>query len=305
MTRIATLVLLLCAIIGACSDDGGDGPLGAREHGGEDIGGHVIATVDGVGITVTQVEAMVELTGRTPEEALALLEERELLAAEARRRGFDARRERDMAAARAGVQQLLAEEIEDVVTPASITDEAIALRYEQLSDRYRIPERRTSLHLLTRVPARADESVWRTAERHAAQVLRAALNASDPAAVLTQAAERAPPDPLTMHLEQLPAIADVGTLEAPYAEALFATPSGSVHPTTVRTSYGVHVVLVQTIEPPVHVSLDDVEAEIRDTLVLEGRAERLSEILERAAATRAVEVSDPAFARAAALEIDS
>jgi len=299
------LVIASYVALASCADDGAPGPTAPREHGGEDVGGQVIATVDGVGITVSDVEWLVAQTELSPAEALEELEERELLAAEARRRGHGARRGTQLARAKARVQRFLEERVEKVVTPASITEAALRERYQAWIGRYQIPELRASTHLLARVPEEAGEEVWARAEAFASDVLVDALAADDPLAFLDEAKERTAPEGSTLRVENLDPYPRGGVLEEAYAQALFATAPGEVHPVTVRTSFGLHVILVQSIVQPTDVSYEEALPEMREALVLEGRAALLSQLLEEAARERSIEVSDPAFARAVSLEVGS
>jgi parvulin-like peptidyl-prolyl isomerase len=101
----------------------------------------------------------------------------------------------------------------------------------------------------------------------------------------------------------LPPFPRRGALEEPYAEALFATPVGELHPSVVRTSYGFHVILVTEEVPEEVTTFEEAAPEIREALVLEGRAELLSRILREAADERGVEMEESAIARIAALEL--
>jgi parvulin-like peptidyl-prolyl isomerase len=105
--------------------------------------------------------------------------------------------------------------------------------------------------------------------------------------------------------ERLPLLPREGALEEPYAEALFATPIGELHPAVVRTRYGFHVILVTEEVPEEVTPFEEAAPEIREALVLEGRAELLSRILREAANERGVEMEESAIAQIAALELDT
>jgi parvulin-like peptidyl-prolyl isomerase len=300
-TWTALLHSLVLIALG-CGDD--EGPIAPRAHGGEGVGGQVIATVDGVGVTISDVERYVAATGATPQEALRRLTELELLAGEAARRGYHDRPEVELVRDRARVQRFLIDRIEGVVTPESISAAAISARYEANIDRYRVPERRSSTHLLVRVPEAADEPTYRRAEEIARAIL-AEASEGDAEAVIEAAARRDVPEPLRLRREELLAFPREGALEAPYAEALFVTNPQTLHPETVRTSYGVHVIFVRDVHPAVDVSLEEATPAIRRELVIEGRQTLLEERLRRARSERAVEVNEPAAVRVEGLEIDS
>ena len=153
------------------------------------------------------------------------------------------------------------------------------------------------------MPEGADEAVWQRAEAFADEILQTMLASEDPADAIRAAEGQHPPD-LTTLFEDLPGYANDGGLQTPYASALFSTPAGSMHPRTVRTTFGVHVLFVQEVTPGIDVSLDDATPEIRGALVIEGRAALLDDLVRRIGDERRVEVSDPGFQRAITLEID-
>lgn len=305
---VLPVFLSLAAASVGCSDDGPGEAGAARERGTDRVGGSIVATVDGVGITVADVEAHTGQSGQygqaltTPRDALMDLEEQELLAAEAERRGYDVRRQTHRSRARARARKLLQVMVEDRVTPASIADAVIAARYQRDASRYHQPERRGSRHLLIRVPEGADPGVWALAEAQSRGVLREAIAAAPEVAEIFGAVTA--PTPLTVVTEVLEPVAHDGTLQLPYSDALFSTEPGRVHPETVRTTYGVHVILVESVVPAADVSLADASARIRQELVIEARGAAASELVQRLAGARPIEVNDAAFARAAVLEFE-
>lgn len=125
--------LCVCVGVGACGDDPEEGS-GRREQGSATVGGDVVSTVDGMPITVDEVRRVVRETELGPRDALERLQERELLAMEARRQGRDDGPEVERATKQAMVQALLRREVEEAIGPLSITEEAIAARYESRAD---------------------------------------------------------------------------------------------------------------------------------------------------------------------------
>lgn len=126
---IRWLPIALAAWLGACGDDG-DETRAAREQGSATVGGDVVSTVDGMPITSGEVQRVASETELSPPEALERLQERELLAGEALRRGYGEDPAVERATRQALVQQLLAREVEDAVPPESITEDQIRARYE-------------------------------------------------------------------------------------------------------------------------------------------------------------------------------
>lgn len=94
------------ALLG-CGGEEGEGAL--RVQGEDRVGGDVIATVDGVAIVASEVRRVTGELGATPLETLRLLEDEELLAAAAERRGFDERADVRRVERRAAVQRVLVE----------------------------------------------------------------------------------------------------------------------------------------------------------------------------------------------------
>lgn len=122
--RWLPLVGLVAALGYGCSD-GEEGPRPAdRTGGGASVGGEVASTVDGVAIRREDVRRVVGETGMDVETALRRLQELELLAGEAERRGLGEVPRVRRAQRQALVQRLL-REAEVVVTPESISDQDI------------------------------------------------------------------------------------------------------------------------------------------------------------------------------------
>ncbi|MBW2462029.1 MAG: peptidyl-prolyl cis-trans isomerase, partial [Deltaproteobacteria bacterium] len=297
MQRVFGFIILLSLLVPgapACGDDDGLAPIAPRPRGTDRVGGMVVATVDGVGITISDVEGLARSAAVTPARALADLIDTELLAAEARRRGYGDRRATRAARARARVRRLLSAHVEEVVTAASIPDAEIMARYERDAPRYHQEERRRSRHLLVRVPDDGDAATWALAEARAQELLREALAVAPDVDSVFQAATA--PAPLRIRTESLDPVARDGSFQAEYEEALFATDPGEVYPGVVRTSFGMHVVLVEEVVPALHVSLQEATPGIRADLVVENRAARTAELLRRLGEARSIEVIDAVYA---------
>jgi peptidyl-prolyl cis-trans isomerase D len=265
-----------------------------------------VATVDGHGITVAEVESFARTSGEAPRAAYDRLLTLELLAAEAERRGYEGRPAVRHTRAQAMVQELLRARIEEVVTPASISAEAVAERYEAQRDHFAPPERRASRHLLVRLPEDASPADEARARALAGDVLRDARRPeASPAEVFARYGAREIASPLEIRVETLPPLPRQGALEDPFAAALFATDAGALHPAIVRTRYGFHVIEVTEVSSQPAVSLAEAEPEIREALALEGRAQLLSDLLTELSGRSALEVDEAAFGRAAALRFDS
>jgi hypothetical protein len=127
--------LLLLLMWAGCGGD--DGPVAPdRPQGGARVGGEVVATVDGVPITLDDVRREAEETGASPPAALRALVDRELLAGEAARLGYGDRRAVRRDVERALVQTLLAGTVEREITDASLDEAAVRAHHERARDRF-------------------------------------------------------------------------------------------------------------------------------------------------------------------------
>ena len=163
-TRALPVVSLVVAL-GCGGEPGSVEVAGRRGEGTAEVGGDVVATVDGHPITAGDVVRAVRVTGLSKERALERLVRQELLVLEARRRGYaDAPSVRRIAE-KAAVQALLARAVEEPVPPRpDLDDEAlVSARRERLDAllnelAQRIPvERRDDA--IARALA-ADEATW-------------------------------------------------------------------------------------------------------------------------------------------------
>lgn len=276
--RANLAVYCLCLLAGACGDDAGS--AGPRTIGQDRVGGRVVSTVDGVGITLEEVERVARAEGVPPRQALRRLQDDLLLAAEAERRGFGRDRETAGRLRAAGVQKLLEEEVERSVPESSIDDAAIARAYEQHRERYVQPEKRGSWHALARLDAGATPEADAAARAEIAAVLARLRAAADPAAEL-RAMQADSPRELT--IEEVPPLARDADAERAYLDALFARAEPGVHPEPVRSGYGWHAIVLTEIVPARNVSLADARAELHRSLLVFRRRVRLEQLLARLA----------------------
>jgi hypothetical protein len=132
MIRAALAVALGSALVGACT--GHDGSAGS-EVGPATARGTVVARVDGVPIGLDEVRELCVSTGLTPRAALARLEDERLLARAALARGYQHSRELVKESERAGVQVLLAEDVEHGNAPEEIPLAEVRARYAGVAAR--------------------------------------------------------------------------------------------------------------------------------------------------------------------------
>ena len=297
--RAARLAMLLVAAIGCGGHAHDGGSRGPRVRGSARVGGRVVATVDGVGITVAEAARASGETGRALRESVRLLEDEQLLAAEAQRRGLGRDRAVRIATDQALVQALLVREVEAAVPESSVTVEEIATAYEAQRARFRRPERRASVHVLARVPPGAEASVDARARDVVVRAIAAIRASAD-----HQAAALAwqPPEGLAFEIrqEQVPAISRDADAAEPYKAALFAARGPGLWPEPVRTVYGWHAIVITQIEPARSDSLEDASPELRREIAIRRRAVRLEELIREIAGRELLERDERAIAAAVA-----
>ncbi len=247
--------------------------------------GPVAATVDGEAIHLSEVRDAVRSTGLSPLDALHRLEQERALLHRAARAGIAAGDTDAAARRRAAVQALLRARVEEPISEASIPDEEIAARYAATRASWARPERRASLHLLATPGDPHDPGATAAAESFVAEALTRLASSADPAATAQAlAADVGDARPFTARIESVPATSRHGSLEEPYLAALFEVDSAGVVPHPVSTRYGVHAVVVTSIEPAFEISLAEATPILRRQLLAEHRhaaLEALASQLER------------------------
>lgn len=172
-----TRVLLALLVVAAC---GGERGSGEAEAGKLRARGAQVASVDGTGIGVDQVRELAERTGLAPRVALARLEDEQLLAREAARRGYGRPDLTEQAVKRALVQALLARTVEGLraqdiplaevrarfdevaqgrdLPPESLAEHEREVRAQLLLERQKLALERLSQELRDRIGVSLDEA---------------------------------------------------------------------------------------------------------------------------------------------------
>lgn len=211
-----------------------------------------VARVGSRSIGAAEVEALADAEAIDPEAALQLLIGEALLAQEAERLGITVDREGERKIDRLMVRSML-HDMERENTPQSITEEELREDYALYEDKFRIPERRRTWHIL--VKDKGDD-----AEALAASILRELQRAKDPHSILERYADGAPEGiDLEVLAEELPPVTKEAGLEKPYKDAIFSVESEGPLKKLVETSYGWHAIVVAEILPAERLSMAEVE----------------------------------------------
>lgn len=296
-TALGAIGLVACLVLTGC----GEGtaaprrdepePVATRREvasGDARVGGDVIATVDGVPITVSDVETLARTAHLSPEAALRQLEDDLLLSRAAERAGVGSAPEVADETRRAAVRALLHRVIEPAHAPEAVTEAEIEARRQEIAPGLSAPETRRASHVLVQLPPDAPQARVDAAMRLARSLRDELATEADPAAALDRHAGREGAfDLVVEHLDPMAR----EQLEAPFADALFAAGAPGLVPEPVRTSYGVHVLVLEEVIPPWEVPREEWEPALRRQLAAEARAAATEELVGQLADQTPVTVS--------------
>ena len=288
MTRVLAFLCAGVLASAGCATDpakrqravAGDGPRVAN----------VVARVNGRAIGSAEVEARMRSDGVDAQTALQRLIDEEILIQEAVRLGFSETREDERTVERLMVRIML-KDFETELSPESISDEEVREDFAEHADKFQIPERRESWHVLVKEPGEAGRAL-------AEQIVEELQAAQDTQTVYERYADGTPPgSALEVKREELPAISMKANIEDPYKNALFAAKSTGPLRSPVQTSYGWHAIVLTEIIPEERRTIDDVEDEIRERLSQKKRFVNLVERVERLEARGLVEYDEQGVER--------
>lgn len=249
MRNIITIGILGAVTLAGCESRSEDSRGGQAASG---VAARPVARVGPRAIGAAEVEDLAAKDTILPEAALQRLIDAEVLAQEAERLGFSVEREAERAIERLMVRSML-HDMEKQNTPESISEKELREDYALHEDKFRIPERRRSWHILVK-----DEGA--EAKALAASILRELQQAKDPYTVFERYAEGAPKGvSLEVLAEELPPVTKDAGLEKSFKDAIFQAKSEGPLKKLVETSYGWHAVVVAEILPAEQLSFADVE----------------------------------------------
>ncbi len=154
-------------------------------------------------------------------------------------------------------------------TPESISAEELREHYALHEDKFRIPERRRTWHILVK-----DKGA--EAEALAASILRELQRAKDPRTVFERYADGATEGvALEVLAEELPPVTEQAGLEKPYKDAIFSAETEGPLKKLVETSYGWHAIVVAEILPAERLTMAEVEEASRSRISQGKRAAML------------------------------
>ena len=267
--QLLSLSLLLCAL-DACNP--------ARERAGQALipdrprvsRDRIVAQVNGVPI-LTEELALQMRSGQPRRQALHSLIQRELLAQEAIRRGYDRRQDTTLAFKRAMANLFIRREFGDGITRETIPRDVVQRAYDLNRSRYVHEEIVLLAHIVVMAGAEDDAARHGKARRLIAEVRSRAQQSARSEAAFKQIAEDLSRDTTFNIKAESLATALRGTTVPEFADAAFALRrAGDLSP-VVKTKFGYHVIYFKSRVPAENKPLSSVEDEIRDRIFEEYR----------------------------------
>ena len=234
----------------------------------------MISTVQGHPITVADVQALVQGSALTPQQALRRLQAEGLLMAEAAQRGLGDEPAVEEIARQASVQSLL----QSLIDAVTVSDEELRAAYEKAKSRFEQPERRVAVHALAQLPKNATPEAGAAARTFTTQMIDRLEHASDfkdLAAKLKHETSRY----FRVRLEKLPPMHRHSALVPSFLEAMFELPEPGVVRRPVQTVYGWHAIRVLEIRPSTSTPYAEAAATLRAELELERKKELVGELI--------------------------
>lgn len=269
--RIALIALLGFGTLAGCEADPDSTPAGPEESR---IVADLLARVGNRSIGAMEVESRAMVDGLDARTALQNLIDEELLLQEAATLGFTEGRDAERSVERLMVRAML-HDLEKENTPETVTTEELRADYALHHEKFLIPERRRSWHILVK----DDSDAGRV---RAESILRELRQSPDPREVYDRyAAAEGEGSEAELSAEDLPAIVRQASIEKSYKNAIFEAKSVGPLKKAVKTSYGWHAIVVAEIKPEEQRSLEDVEEDARERLSQRNRLEKLVEIVDR------------------------
>lgn len=258
--------------------------------------GPVVATVGAFAIHAEDVRERALRDRCGARDALDRLIDEELVAEAALSRAASASVDLDKARRRLAVQTLLEREVEARVRREDVSEAEARAFYDRNRPRFVHPERRISVHMLAEMPPSAGGPLADVATAFVEQTLSQIREEGTQAVFSRLASLTAVPDTsIPLRIEQVPALERRGNADEAYLAALFAAEGPGPLATPVRSSFGVHAIVLTQIEPALDRDFDDARSEIIAELLAEKRRQRFERWSQELRERRPVELNEPAI----------
>lgn len=238
------------------------------------MGGHVVSTVDGVPITVADIERVVAATGVAPQRALSMLQEQELLAGAAESAGYGDGDSVARAGQQATVQALL-RGIEANVTAEQISEEQLRQGYERFQSSFTNPELRAVTYALCPASSLATAPVLAEAHACAERALVELTEADDVERAFDVLSGRRVGE-AEVSVGSMPAFGRDAEAEPAFVDAVFATDRLGPLAEPVRISQGFVALVVTEVRAAREASLEEAAPDLTERFVNSERFDRVA-----------------------------
>ncbi|MFH1130214.1 MAG: peptidyl-prolyl cis-trans isomerase [Pseudomonadota bacterium] len=239
----------------------------------------IVATVNGIPILASDllIQMQAENDSRA---ALEVLIKHELLAQEARKRGYA----KDLAALdmerRAMANLIIRREFGDQFKPENVADHWIEKAYENNKTKFVHPDLVEVVHLLAKVLPHQSKKLHERAEELAQKAHAIAVSRPLTPDEFAQIRDLLAKEAVGIKFKAQTFFTDETTVVRPFAEAAFALKEpGDISP-VVKTRYGYHVIYLKRKIPSRNTPLSEVKEEIRAKIFEEVRAEEFKLYLD-------------------------
>ena len=275
---MGALLLAIVVVLGAVSDDA------------------VVGRAGEITITVGRLKAYAETRPDVPPKTLVReLIEFELLAAEAKRQGLTTDSEVQGATNKALVRMYLKREFEPKFAKDTLPEADARESYRRNRGFFVHPELREGGHMLVAVKATeksrptrpSDPQLDAKAHALADKIHESLVDAElkDTQAFLEASdafQDEAKALGLVLLPERLSRFAEKGRMDPAFSEAAFKVAAKTPSP-PVASAFGWHVIWIETIEPAINRSFEEVEDELRERIVPEVRQQAITDLTKRLA----------------------
>jgi hypothetical protein len=261
------LTLCLAALVGGSRCSSTPGPVDEPAEQAPTLrpDDRVVAEVNGMPIVARRVAELAQLTGLTPQATLQKLIDFELLAAEARRRGYHRSWRTRGAVRQALVHQYLKQHFEENNGPEAMPEQVVQASYRKNKNVFVRPELRKVAHILVFARAkRVDEATRRQAHEVARKIYQKARLAKSVEEFVTVGQSFQDQQPFKLEVGELNSpVHPRANLVAEFRDAAMAMDQPGTVSGPVQTQFGSHVIYLTELHPPLDRSFEDAQAEVR------------------------------------------